>query len=293
MKQPMNNQSKILSWKSVIFNSFFSVFTWELIEELFESAIAFALSSAFAIFFAKAISTFAVVGITELTKRGIKKLLYLTIKKITYKKGEDKMNFIKKILETIYCNKCLLMTVLSSVVVSLSGTGVIDVNTLAPIEIITEQEIVEVVAEEDVLATEIIYAEDGETIVYNIGDVITPAGTVLVEGKDAKVFNLTPIIYYSLLGIAIIVFGIFPETKEAFDKRVAEQKAIKEQKELEKIALTEIKEEEKKANQTQAEQEKAQAKAEAERIASDEKQRLETERRAKIEQIKAQFLSQK
>lgn len=289
----MHNQSKILSWKSVVLNSFFSVFTWELIEELFESAIAFALSSACAIFFAKAISTFAVVGLTQLTKKGIRKVLYLTIKKITHKQGDDKMNFIKKILETIYANKCSLVTILSSVIISLSGTGVIDVNTIAPIEIVTEEAIIEVVAEEDIVATETILAEDGETVLYNVGDIIIPVGTILTEGKDAEVFNLTPIIYYALLSIILIVFGIFPETKEAFDKRVAEQKAIKEQKALEKIALTEIKEEEKKANQTQAEQEKALAKAEAERIATAEKERLEAERRAKIEEIKAKLLSQK
>jgi hypothetical protein len=289
----MNSHTKIISWKSVFFNSFFSVFTWELVEELFESIIAFALSSACAIFFAKAISTFAIVGFTQLTKKGIQKVLYLGIKKLTYKQGDDKMNFIKKIFKTIYANKCSLITILTSIMISLTGTGVVDVNNIAPIEIITEEAIVEVVVEQDVLATEIIYAEDGETIIYNVGDVITPAGTILVEGKDAEVFNLTPIIYYALLSIILIVFGIFPETKEAFDKRVAEQKVIKEQKALEKIAFSEIKEEEKKANQTQAEQEKAQAKAEAERIANAEKERVETERRAKIEEIKAKLLSQK
>lgn len=287
----MNKQFKHLSWKFVIFNSFFSVFTWELIEELFESVIAFALSSACAIFFAKAISTFAVVGLTQLTKKGIQKMLYPIFRKLTYKKGDDKMNFIKKILGIIYANKCSLVTILSSLIISLSGTGVIDVNALPPIEIVTEEAIVEVVAEEDVVAAEIIYAEDGETIIYNEGDIITHAGTILVEGKDAEVFNLTPIIYYTILGIVLIIFGIFPETKEAFDKRVIEQKAIKEQKTLEKIALTEIKEEEKKANQTQAEQEKAQAKAEAERIANAEKERVETERRFKIEEIKNKILS--
>jgi hypothetical protein len=289
----MHNQFKNLSWKSVVLNSFLSVFTWELVEELFESAIAFALANACAIFFAKALSALAVVGLTQLTKKGIQRVLYPIIKKLTFRKGDDKMKFIKKILGTIYANKCTLVTVLSSIRISLSGTGALDINNIAPIEIVTEEAIIEVVAEEDIVATETIFAEDGETIIYNIGDIITPAGTVLVEGKDAEVFNLTPVIYYGLLSVILIIFGIFPETKEAFDKRVAEQKAIKEQKALEKIALTEIKEEEKKANQTQAEQEKAQAKAEAERIANAEKERVETERRAKIEEIKAKLLSQK
>lgn len=284
-------QSKHLSWKAVLFNSFFAVFTWELMEELFESVIAFALSSACAVFFAKALSTFAVVGFTQLTKKGIQTALYPIFKKLTYKRGKDKMNIIKKIFGTIFANKCSILTILTSLTLCLSGTQVIDVNTLPPIEITTSEAIVEVIAEEDIVATEIIYAEDGETIIYNVGDIITPMGTILVEGKEAEVFNLTPIIYYVLLGLIIIIFGIFPETKEEFDKRVAEKKAIKEQKELEKIALTELKDEEKKANQTQAEQEKAQAKAEAERIANEEKERVKKERRAKIEEIKAKFLS--
>lgn len=288
----MKPHTKVLSWKYVLFNSFFAVCIYESVEELFESMIAFVLSSACAVFFAKALSTFAVVGLTQLTKRGIQSFLYPVFKKLTYKKGNDKMNAIKKFFGTIFANKCLIMTVLSSVALTLSGAEVIDVSTLPAIEITTKEAIVEVVAEEDVLATEIVYAEDGETILYNVGDVITPVGTVLVEGEEAELFNLTPYLYYALLGIMIIIFGAFPETKEEFDKRVAEQKAIKEQKALEKTALKEIKADEKKANQTQAEQEKAQAKAEAEKLANEEKERLEKERRDKIEEIKAKLLSQ-
>ena len=105
--------------------------------------------------------------------------------------------------------------------------------------------------------------------------------------------NLTPIIYYVILGALTILCSFFPETVEKFVARVAQAKAEKAEKATIKEAEKEIKEEEKKANQTQAEQEKAKAKEEAKAKLEEEKKRKEAEHRAKIEEAKAKLLKEK
>ena len=105
--------------------------------------------------------------------------------------------------------------------------------------------------------------------------------------------NITPILYYAVLGILIILVSFFPETIEKFKERIAKQKADAEQKAINKEALKEIAEEEKIANQTQAEAEKAKAEAEAKAQAEAEKAQAEAEHRAKVEEAKAKILAQK
>lgn len=105
--------------------------------------------------------------------------------------------------------------------------------------------------------------------------------------------NITPILYYFILGLLTILCSFFPETVEKFVARVAQAKADKEQKAINNEAKKEMKEEEKKANQTQAEQEKAKAKEEAKAKLEEEKRRKEAEHRAKIEEAKAKLLKEK
>lgn len=105
-------------------------------------------------------------------------------------------------------------------------------------------------------------------------------------------FNLTPVLYYGLLGIASIVFSFFPETVEKFKERITNRKAEKEAKAIEKEAKKEIAEAQKTANQTQAEQEKAKAKAEAEKEAKEQKEKAEAAHRAKVEEAKAKILAE-
>lgn len=104
--------------------------------------------------------------------------------------------------------------------------------------------------------------------------------------------NITPIIYYVLLGILTIVCSFFPESIEKFVKRIAQKKAEKEAKAIEKEAQAEIKAEKKLANQTQAEAEKIKAKEDAQAQAKAEKAKAEAEHRAKVNAVKAKILAQ-
>lgn len=99
-------------------------------------------------------------------------------------------------------------------------------------------------------------------------------------------FNITPIIYYGILLIVALigVFGKGFESIKEFADRIAELKAKKEQKQIDKEALAEIKAEEKQANQTdsqiQAQTEKAQAEAEHKAKVAEAKARILAERQS-------------
>lgn len=121
---------------------------------------------------------------------------------------------------------------------------------------------------------------------------VSGAGVIDVNSFPALVIgsvNITPILYYVVLGVLTIVASFFPETIEKFKARIAEKKAEKEQKAIEKEAQKEIKAEERQATQTQAEKEKADAKKLAEEKAKAEKEKAEREHRAKIELAKAEL----
>lgn len=121
---------------------------------------------------------------------------------------------------------------------------------------------------------------------------VSGAGAIDVNSFPALVIgsvNITPILYYVVLGMLTIVASFFPETIEKFKARIAEKKANKEQKAIEKEAQKEIKAEERQATQTQAEKEKADAKKLAEEKAKAEKEKAEREHRAKIELAKAEL----
>ena len=127
------------------------------------------------------------------------------------------------------------------------------------------------------------------TAVSGVGLVDVSAFPALIIGG----FNITPILYYTILGVLTILCSFFPETVEQFKARLEKIKAEKEKKANIKIAEKEIANEEKLANQTQAQQEKAQAKAQAEADAKAKKEKAEQEKRAKIDAIKAQLIANK
>ena len=133
-----------------------------------------------------------------------------------------------------------------------------------------------------------------------IGGVIT-AGLAVASGTKVidvsqfpalmiGTFNITPWLYYGAIAIAIIWCTFFPESKEEYEKRIAEKNAKKEAKVIEKIAKKEIKEEAKKANQSQAQQEKAEAKEAKDKAEAEAKAKAEEEKRAKIDAVKAEIL---
>ena len=126
------------------------------------------------------------------------------------------------------------------------------------------------------------------TVVSGAGVIDVSAFPELLIGS----FNLTPVLYYGVLGILTIVCSFFPETIEKFAKRIAEKKALKEekanakiadkqQKAIEKEAKAELEAEKKKATESKAEAEKTKAKEEAEKA-----------HRAKVEEAKAKIIAQ-
>ena len=96
---------------------------WELLEEGLETFIAFAISSLCAIFVVKALSTLGVVFATHGIKVVVKRFLVPLIKKITYKKGNDKVEKVKKFFSWVWSNK---KTLLGSLLAVVSGvmTGI-------------------------------------------------------------------------------------------------------------------------------------------------------------------------
>lgn len=125
---------------------------------------------------------------------------------------------------------------------------------------------------------------------------VSGAGLVDVASFPALLvngFNLTPILYYILLGIMAIVCSFFPEKVAEFKARVDAKKAEKESKAITKVAEKELANEQKLANQTQAQQEKAKAKADAEAQAKAQKELAEKEYRAKVDAQKAKIVAEK
>lgn len=117
------------------------------------------------------------------------------------------------------------------------------------------------------------------------GAVMVASGSGIIDVSalpdlTIKGFNITPIIYYALLGILTLigVFGKGFEKIEEFFARVGVIKAEKEQNAIVKQAEKELRAEEKKANQTEAETE-----------AQKEKEKAKAEYRAKVEKAKAEL----
>ena len=108
----------------------FTMFIWELVEEVVENLIAFCISEVVALFVVKALSTLVVIGATQGIKVCIKRFLVPIVKTLTYKEGHDKMSKIKKFFTWLWCNKKTLVGTVSTAVLSLSATDVIPADNL-------------------------------------------------------------------------------------------------------------------------------------------------------------------
>lgn len=128
-KQTKNFWEKICSGSGW---ALFIMFVWELVEECLETFVAVVISDVITAFFVKALSTFA---ITQGVKVSIRRFLMPFVKTLTYKEGNDKMSKIKKFFTWIWCNKKTLTGTAASAVMTLSGTGVINVNSLPALNI--------------------------------------------------------------------------------------------------------------------------------------------------------------
>ena len=105
--------------------TFSVVFIMEMIEEGLENLISLGFSALF--------STVLLVCCTQLAKIGIKKLIkliYPFAKSLFYKKGNDKMEKLKKFWSWVVANKCTLLGIGTSAVVTATGAGAINVDAL-------------------------------------------------------------------------------------------------------------------------------------------------------------------
>lgn len=125
---------------------------------------------------------------------------------------------------------------------------------------------------------------------------VAGSGVIDVSSLPALVvgnFNVTPIIFWCLLGILTVLASFFPETFEKFMERVEKAKADKEAKAIVKEAEKELANEVKVANQTQAEKERKEAKTKADAQAKAEKEKALAEHRAKVNAVKARIIAEK
>lgn len=108
----------------------FTVFVWELVEEGFETIIAYCVSEVFAMFIVKALSTLAIIGTTQGIKVCIKRFLVPIVKTLIYKEGHDKMSKIKQFFAWIWANKKSLLGVSSTAVATFSAMRLIPAHDL-------------------------------------------------------------------------------------------------------------------------------------------------------------------
>lgn len=133
-----------------------------------------------------------------------------------------------------------------------------------------------------------LFANKCTVLGVGVGGVVAFSGAGLIDVSAFPElligeFNVTPLIYYGVLGALGILASFFPETVNSFAKRVAEQKAAKEQKSIEREAMREFIAEEKANDHSKVEREQALKQAESERQArvAEAKRRLIEERNAK------------
>lgn len=214
------------TFKQRLFSSsglaFLTMLVWEGVESLLEYAIAYFISSAITLLAVKLLTTFLIVTLTQTMLNKLQRFTMTFVKKLTYKKGEDKVDKLKKIWELIKTNKLSLIAVTGALLLTLSGTKVIDISGLPAIELGSETVVEAVIQEEDLIATEdiysepvyatedvysepvladkltmiaiqVIYADDGSTIKYNVGDVIDNADFFKYASQVA-VYNVGDII---------------------------------------------------------------------------------------------------
>lgn len=135
----MNDTNQKQTWCQRLFKgsgwTLFTMFAWEMVEELIEEAIAHLITSVTIMFAIKVFSTFGIIAITQAIKSVGKKLVLKVVKKITYKEGNDKMQKVKNFFLGVWANKKTICGTIASAVMVASGSGIIDVSGFAPINI--------------------------------------------------------------------------------------------------------------------------------------------------------------
>lgn len=103
-------------------------------------------------------------------------------------------------------------------------------------------------------------------------------------------FNVTPIIYYGVLAVLIIIASFFPESAEDYNDRKKREQTKKQLKHDMKVVKKQVKNDAKLANQTQAKREKAEAKAKADEEAKTKREQQEKEYNERIEKLKEEYI---
>jgi len=233
--------------------------TYEVIEELLEESIAWAITT----IAARAISFLVVVVLTQTTKvtikglaKGLTVLLKPLVKKITYRAGNDKIDKIRRIYKTmknavakfiafVVRNKNSILATVTSFLASIGAAGAVD-------------------------------------------------GGLVIGG-----ITLPKYAYYLIaLGVAIIMFiptfigvkGAGYENKEQYDERIAKEQAAKDEKKALKEAEAKAKaEQEEILALAKAEEQK---KLEAEQAKKEEQAKLQAEQEERRKQDELNRLKQ-
>lgn len=165
--------------------AFFTMLAWETVESLLEYAIAYLISSAITMLVIKFITTFLIVTAAQTITKPTQRFILTFVRKLTYKKGEDKVNILKKIWELLKSNKCSIVVILTSALMAVSGTSIINVEDLPAIKLGKDTVVTEIVYEvEPVYATEIVYEVEpviAETLTFVANDVIYEADNITIK----------------------------------------------------------------------------------------------------------------
>lgn len=103
-------------------------------------------------------------------------------------------------------------------------------------------------------------------------------------------FNVTPIIYYGVLAVLIIIASFFPESAEDYNDRKEREQTKKQLKHDMKVVKKQVKNDAKLANQTQAKREKAESKAKADEEAKTKREQQEKEYNERIAKLKEEYI---
>lgn len=172
--------------------AFFTMLAWESVESLLEYAIAYLISSAITMLVIKFVATFLIVTAAQTMTKPTQRFFLTFVRKLTYKKGEDKLKFLKKIWDLVKSNKCSIALVISTALIGAGGTNLINVDNLPAIPLWDGEVIEAVIQEEDLIAEEIVWEKEP---VYATEDVVIKPAVIATETIYGKPIFATEIIW--------------------------------------------------------------------------------------------------
>lgn len=185
-----------ISLKRRLFSSsgwaFFTMLIWECVESLLEYAIAYVISSAITMLVIKLVATFLIITAVQTITKPTQRFIMNFVRRFTYKKGEDKVKFLKKVWDLIKSNKCTIALVISTALIGAGGTNLINVDQLPAIPFWDGEVVEAVIQEEDLIADEIVWEKEP---VYAAEDTIIKDAVVATETIYGKPIFATEIVW--------------------------------------------------------------------------------------------------